>query len=66
VTKKNNQTKIKKKKETGSNRSVSIRLSFLEQKPVQIGLTWFFSVWLGFFRFRFGFFGFRLVKPKPN
>jgi hypothetical protein len=34
----------------------------LEQKPVQIS----FSVWLGFSRFGFGFFGFRLIKPKPN
>ena len=59
---------------TGSNWPVSIRFGFLGQKPVQTGLTWFFgltrffaslaqffSVWV-----RFGFFGFRLIKPKPN
>jgi len=55
---------------------------FLEQKPVQTGLTRFFPVWLGFglvfsglarffscffwFGFGFGFFGFKLIKPKPN
>jgi hypothetical protein len=46
--KKNNQTEIKKKTKTGSNRPVSVRFGFLEQKPV----------WLGFF---FVFFGFGLV-----
>ena len=34
--------------------SFSVWLSFS-------GLTWFFFVW-----FRFSFFGFRLIKPKPN
>jgi hypothetical protein len=50
----------------------------IEPKPVQTGLTrffrfdsfWlvFFPVWLGFFPdwVRFGFFGLRLIKPKPN
>ena len=60
--KKNNQTEffLKTRTETGSNRPVSVRFGFLEQKPVQTGLTWFFwfgsvaSVWLGclgFFQF---------------
>jgi hypothetical protein len=52
---------------------------FLGQKPVQTGLTRFFPglalfflfgsvflVLLRFFRFRFGFFGFLLIKLKPN
>jgi hypothetical protein len=39
---------------------------FLEQKPVQTDLARFFPVWLGFFRFGFGFFSFRLIKTKPN
>jgi hypothetical protein len=45
--KKNNQTEFFKKTrtETGSNRPVSVRFGFLEQKPVQTGLTWFF--WFG-------------------
>jgi hypothetical protein len=47
-----------KKTETGSNRPVSVRFSFLGQKPVQTGLARFFPVWI-----RFGFFGFRLIKP---
>jgi hypothetical protein len=55
------------------------RFGFLEKKPVQTGLARFFrfgSVWLGFsgltrffsgfFSVRFGFFGSRLKKPKPN
>jgi len=79
--KKNNQTEILKKKlKTGSNRPVSVRFGlFFGQKPVQIDLAQFFQFgsvflfWLGFFRFfsclgsvRFGFFGFRLIKPKHN
>jgi len=42
---------------------------FLGQKPVQTGLARF---WLGFFSsflsvsVRFGFFGFLVIKPKPN
>jgi hypothetical protein len=41
--KKNNQTEFKKKKtETGSNRPVSVRFGFLEEKPVQTGLARFF------------------------
>jgi len=52
---------------------------FFKSKPVQtdqfrFGLAWFFQVWLGFSglaRFfsiwiQFGFFGFRLIKPKLN
>jgi hypothetical protein len=43
-------------------------------KSVYLGFFWFclvFSVWLGFFPLfsvwvRFSFFGFRLIKPKPN
>jgi hypothetical protein len=46
--KKSNQTELKKT-ETGSNRPVSVRFGFLEQKPVQTGLAQFFSV-----RVRFG------------
>ena len=91
---KSNQTekKIKKKTETGSNRSVSVR--FFREKLVQTGSTRFFQfgsvlarfshflVWLGFsglvrfffwffFQFGFGsvqfsFFGFLLIKSKPN
>ena len=59
--------------ETRSNRPVSVRFSFLGQKPVQTGLARFFlvlarffSVWLGFFglaRFFFWFFvGFVSVR----
>jgi len=53
------------------------RFGFLGQKPVQTGLTrffsWFSQFWLGFSGFglvffsvsvRFGFFGFLLVKPN--
>jgi len=44
------------------------RFGFLGQKPVQIGLARFFSGLAQFFFVwvRFGFFGFRLIKPKPN
>jgi hypothetical protein len=47
------------------------RFGFLGKKPVQTGLARFFRFWLGFFLFwfgsvRFGFFGFLLIKPKPN
>ena len=44
--------------ETGSNRPISVRFGFLGQKPVWLD---FFPVWV-----RFSFFGFRLIKPKPN
>jgi hypothetical protein len=60
--KKNNQTEIfKKKTETGSNRFGSVFSVFS-------GFGSVFPVWLGFFPgfFRFGFFGFLLIKPKPN
>jgi hypothetical protein len=59
-----------KKTETGSNRPVSVRFGsiVLGQKPVQTGLTRFFRFGSGFFPdwVRFGFFGFRLIKLKPN
>jgi len=76
--KKNNQTKFFLKKnrnrtETGSNQPVSVRFGFLEQKPVQTGLTQFSRFWLDFFpvfsgsgSVRFGFFGSKLKKPEPN
>jgi len=49
-------------------------IMILEQKPVQTGLTWFFLFDSVFFQFflvfsvsvRFGFFSFRLIKPKSN
>jgi len=56
--KKNNQT------ETGSNRPVSVRFGCFGQKPVQTGLARFFPVLAQFFRF--DFFSFGLIKPKPN
>jgi len=55
IKKKPNKKKLKKIK---PNRNL-FRFSFLGQKPVQIGLAWFFqfgsvfSVWIGFFRFGF-------------
>jgi len=71
--KKSNQTDLKKTK-IGSNRPVSVRFGFLEQKPVQTGLA---RLWLGFFLFgsvfsfffvwiQFGFFNFRLIKPNQT
>ena len=73
--KKNNQTEIiflkKKKTETGSNRPVSVRFGFLGKnrfKPVWLGFSGFGSVFSVlarfFFLFRFGFFGFLLIKPN--
>ena len=70
--KKSNETENfkKKKTETGSNRPVLVRFGsiVLGQKPVQTGLTLFF--WFGSVFFpdwvQFMFFGFRLVKLKPN
>jgi len=74
--KKSNQTEIFffKKIKTRSNRPVSVR--FFREKTgsnrfgsIFLGFPGFgsvFSFWLGFFRFRFGFFGFLLIKPKPN
>jgi len=65
-----------RKTKIGSNQSILVR--FLGQKPVQTGLAWFFwfclvlaRFFLVFFCFdsvfsRLGFFGFRLIKPKPN
>jgi hypothetical protein len=66
--------------ETSSNRLVSVQFGFLGQnrfKPAWLGffsLAWFlaglarFIFWFffSFGSFRFGFFGFRLIKPKPN
>jgi len=46
--KKSNQTDFFYKKiKTGSNRPVSVRFGFLEQKLVQTGLTWFFRFGFG-------------------
>jgi hypothetical protein len=47
------------------------RFGFLEQKPVETGLARFFPVWLSFLWVffvwvQFGFFGSKLIKPKPN
>jgi len=70
--------KNRNRTETGSNRPVSVRFFYGKNrfKPVWLGFLGFgsvFLVWLGFFRFfvgfgsvRFGFFGFLLIKPKPN
>ena len=57
----------------------SVQFNFLGKnrfKPVWLGFsgfTWFFLVWLGFGSVfsslgsvQFGFFGFRLIKSKPN
>jgi hypothetical protein len=72
--KKSNQTDLKKNRnqtKTSSNRPVSVRFGFLEEKPVQTGLAWFFwfdSVFFSGFlcSVRFGFSGSRLKKLKPN
>jgi hypothetical protein len=45
-----------KKTKTGSNQPVSVRFSFLGQKPVQLGFSWFGSVFSVFCRFWLGFF----------
>jgi hypothetical protein len=66
LSKKNNQIKLKKKTETGSNKTHSNRFGLVF--PVWLG---FFPVWLGFF-FRFffclgsiQFFRFQVYKTKP-
>jgi hypothetical protein len=62
--KKSNQTEFFLKKTETEPKPVQTDrfwFGFLEQKPVQTGLARFFS---GFVRF--GFFGSRLKKPKPN
>ena len=70
--KKNNQTEIcffKKPKPVQTDRFRFGSVWFLWQKPVQAGLTRFFGLarfFQVFFRFGFSFFGFRLIKPKPN
>jgi hypothetical protein len=72
LSKKITKLKFKKKKtETEPVQTDRFRFGFLGQKPVQTGLARFFLVWLGFFpvwlgSVQFGFFGFRLIKPKPN
>ena len=79
--KKSNQFFFKKTK-SGSNRPVSIRLFQNKNRLFSGLARFFqfgsdFSVWLCFFKFdsffqffsvwvQFGFFGFRLIKPKPN
>jgi hypothetical protein len=68
--KKNNETEIlKKKTETSSHRLVSVRFFRTKTGSNRFGLV--FSVLARFFAglarfFRFGFFRFRLIKPKPN
>jgi len=69
INKKKNQIEIFfKKTETGSNRPVSVR--FFRTKTGLARFFWFGSVFFRFFfgsgSIRFGFFSFRLVKPKPN
>jgi hypothetical protein len=72
--KKHNQTAFFKKKtetETGSNRPVSVRFGFLEQKSVQTGFGSVFSVWLGFGSVFFDlgsirFFRFQTYKTKTK
>jgi hypothetical protein len=61
--KKNNQTGFFKKTETEPVQTNRFRFGsvILEQKPVQTDLARVFFVWVWF-----GFFGFRLIKPKPN
>jgi hypothetical protein len=72
LSKKSNQTEIKKKTtKAGSNRPVSVWFGFFGQKQVQTGFVRFFWFDLVLARFfpvwvRFGFFGFRLIKPKLN
>jgi len=79
LSKKNNQIEIKKTEtEPKPGQTDRFWFGFLGPKPVQTGLARLFPVMLGFFgltRFfcffcfgsvRFGFFGFRLIKPKPN
>ena len=66
----------KKTTETGSNRPVSVRFFRAKTGSNQFGSVFrFWLGFLGFFRFwlgflsvsvRFGFFGFLLIKPKPN
>jgi hypothetical protein len=59
---------FKKKPKSGQTDWFRFYLVFLGPKPVQTGLAWFFPVWLGFLPVWvwFGFFSFRLIKPKPN
>jgi hypothetical protein len=66
LSKNSNQTEIKKKTETGSNRPVSVRFSsvFLGQKPVQTVLAWFFRFGSVFFQVFFCSVRFGLVFSK--
>jgi hypothetical protein len=65
--KKSNQSEILKKKPKPV-QTDWFRLGFLGQKSVQTSLAWFGLVLTRFFSglARFGFFSFRLIKPKPN
>jgi hypothetical protein len=65
LSKKSNQTEIffYKKTETGSNRPVSVRFGLFRTKT---GSNRLGSVFLGLSSVRFGFLGFKLIKPKPN
>ena len=67
--KKNNQTGFFKTKKPETDR-FQFDLVILEQKPIQNGFFCFGSVFSSlawfFFRFGFGFFGFRLIKLKLN
>jgi len=67
--KKSNQIKKKFKKKLKPVQTDWFRFGFLEQKPVQTDLAWFFwfgSVFSGLALVFSGFFGFMLIKPKPN
>ena len=67
LSKKSNQTKFFLKKKRNRFKPTGFSsVWFFGQKPVQTGLAWFFPVWLCLGSVRFGFFGFRLIKPKPN
>jgi hypothetical protein len=67
--KKSNQIKKNLKKKLKPVQTDWFRFGFLEQKPVQTDLAWFFwfgSVFSGLALVFSGFFGFMLIKPKPN
>jgi hypothetical protein len=51
---------------TGSN--WPFRFGYFGENTGSNRFIWFFPVWLGFFlvRVQFGFFGFKLIKLKPN
>jgi len=61
--------KNRNRTKTGSNRLVSVRFGFLGQKPVQTGLSWFFSGLARVFLFGFGsvrFFRFQAYKTETE